>query len=133
MWIMPSFISQLSGQIIRRYAIESLGRKSVRGRLSREEISAYWLDRFFLQDASESDFKTMSAAVDPIRKLVIWNYKTVNGNRSVLIYNFKTQRTGRIYSVTPIYCQTKGNLNLLFVGVGIGLLLSYLWKYAKNH
>ena len=25
-----------------------------------------------------------------------------------------------------------GNLNLLFVGVGIGLLLSYLWKYAKK-
>lgn len=26
----------------------------------------------------------------------------------------------------------KGNLNLLFVGVGIGLLLSSLWKYAKQ-
>ena len=26
----------------------------------------------------------------------------------------------------------KGNLNLLFVGVGIGLLLSWLWKYAKQ-
>ena len=26
----------------------------------------------------------------------------------------------------------KGNLNLLFVGVGIGLLLSYLWKYARQ-
>lgn len=26
----------------------------------------------------------------------------------------------------------KGNLNLLFVGVGIGLLLSSLWKYAKK-
>ena len=33
-------------QLIRRYAVESLGRKSTRGRLSREEISAYWLDRF---------------------------------------------------------------------------------------
>lgn len=26
----------------------------------------------------------------------------------------------------------KGNLNLLFVGVAIGLLLAYLWKYAKQ-
>ena len=26
----------------------------------------------------------------------------------------------------------KGNLNLLFVGVAIGLLLAYLWKYAKK-
>ena len=55
-------------------------------------IGAEKVDRFFLQDASESDYKTMSAAVDPIRKLVIWNYKTVNGNRSVIIYNFKTQK-----------------------------------------
>ena len=55
-------------------------------------IGAEKVDRFFLQDASEADYKTMSAAVDPIRKLVIWNYKTVNGNRSVIIYNFKTQK-----------------------------------------
>jgi hypothetical protein len=34
----------------------------------------------------------MSAAVDPIRKLVIWNYKNVSGGRSLLIYNFKTQK-----------------------------------------
>jgi hypothetical protein len=36
----------VKGQLIRRYAVESLGRKSVRGRLSKSEISAYWLDRF---------------------------------------------------------------------------------------
>ena len=36
----------VKGSIIRRYALESLGRKAARGRLSREEISAYWLDRF---------------------------------------------------------------------------------------
>jgi hypothetical protein len=55
-------------------------------------IGAEKIDRFFLQDASEADYGTMSAAVDPIRKLVIWNYKTVNGNRSLIIYNFKTQK-----------------------------------------
>lgn len=26
----------------------------------------------------------------------------------------------------------KGNLNLLFVGVAIGILLAYLWKFAKQ-
>jgi hypothetical protein len=36
----------VKGQLIRRYAMENLGRKSVRGRLSRKEISDYWLDRF---------------------------------------------------------------------------------------
>jgi len=28
--------------------------------------------------------------------------------------------------------KTRGNLNLLFVGVGIGLLLSYLFKFARK-
>jgi len=55
-------------------------------------IGAEKIDRFFLENASDSDYNSMSAAVDPIRKLVIWNYKTVNGNRNVLIYNFKTQK-----------------------------------------
>jgi hypothetical protein len=36
----------VKGQLIRRYALEHLGRKSQRGRLSRKEISDYWLDRF---------------------------------------------------------------------------------------
>lgn len=37
----------VKGSIIRRYAIERLGRKgSTRGRLSRAEISAYFLDKF---------------------------------------------------------------------------------------
>jgi hypothetical protein len=36
----------VKGTIIRRYALESLGRKSARGRLSRSEISAYWLDKY---------------------------------------------------------------------------------------
>ena len=36
----------VKGQIIRRYAIERMGKKQLRGRLSRDEISAFWLDRF---------------------------------------------------------------------------------------
>jgi hypothetical protein len=37
----------VKGSIIRRYAVEKLGRQgSQRGRLSRAEISAYFLDKF---------------------------------------------------------------------------------------
>ena len=37
----------VKGSIIRRYAVEKLGRKgSSRGRLSRTEISAYFLDTY---------------------------------------------------------------------------------------
>ena len=55
-------------------------------------IGAEKIDRYFIDNSSDSDYGTMSAAVDPIRKLVIWNYKTIYGNRNVLIYNFKTQK-----------------------------------------
>ncbi len=55
-------------------------------------IGAEKIDRFFFNDASEFDFGSMSAAVDPIRKLVIWNYKGIDGNRHLIIYNFATKK-----------------------------------------
>jgi hypothetical protein len=55
-------------------------------------IGAEKVDRFFLNDASETDYKTMSAAIDPVRKLVIWNYKSVDANRKLMIYNFATKK-----------------------------------------
>lgn len=54
-------------------------------------IGSEKVDRFFIDDASESDYGSMSAAVDPVRKLVIWNYVDTNGNRKLLIYNFATK------------------------------------------
>lgn len=50
------------------------------------------VDRFFIDDASESDYGSMSTAVDPIRKLVIWNYVATDGSRKLMIYNFSTKR-----------------------------------------
>jgi hypothetical protein len=36
----------VKGSIIRRYAREKMGKKQLRGRLSRVEISNYWLDQY---------------------------------------------------------------------------------------
>ena len=55
-------------------------------------IGAEKIDKFFLNDASESDYVSMSSAVDPIRKLVLWNYVSTSGDRKLLIYNFSTKR-----------------------------------------
>jgi hypothetical protein len=55
-------------------------------------IGAEKVDRFFLSDASETDYPTMSAAIDPVRKLVIWNYKSVDAVRKLMIYNFATKK-----------------------------------------
>lgn len=55
-------------------------------------IGAEKIDRWFFLNADESAFDTMSAAIDPVRKLVIWNFKTIFAQRQLLIYNFKTQK-----------------------------------------
>jgi hypothetical protein len=55
-------------------------------------IGAEKVDRFFLADADETNYSTMSAAIDPVRKLVIWNYKSVDAVRKLIIYNFQTKK-----------------------------------------
>jgi hypothetical protein len=57
-----------------------------------QAIGSEKVDRFFINDASESDYGSMSAAVDPIHKLVIWNYVDTSGNRKLIIYNFSTKK-----------------------------------------
>ena len=54
-------------------------------------IGAEKVDRFFFNDADQ-DFTTMSAAVDPIRKLVIWNYKSKFAERKLIVYSFTTKK-----------------------------------------
>jgi hypothetical protein len=55
-------------------------------------IGAEKVDRWFFSEADESSFDTMSCAVDPVRKLVIWNFRTTFAERKLIIYNFKTQK-----------------------------------------
>jgi hypothetical protein len=55
-------------------------------------IGSEKIDRWFFGEADESAFDTMSAAVDPVRKLVIWNFKTTFAQRKLIIYNFRTQK-----------------------------------------
>ncbi len=55
-------------------------------------IGAEKVDRYFFNNANIGDIDSISAAVDPERNLVIWNYSNVSGGRSLLIYNFETQK-----------------------------------------
>lgn len=54
-------------------------------------IGAEKVDRYFFNDA-DPDFTTMSSAVDPVRKLVMWNYKNKFAERMLLIYSFSTKK-----------------------------------------
>jgi len=55
-------------------------------------IGSEKVDRWFFANADEGAFDSMSAAVDPVRKLIIWNFKTTFAQRQLIIYNFKTQK-----------------------------------------
>jgi hypothetical protein len=55
-------------------------------------IGAEKIDRYFFNNANIGDIDSISAAVDPERNLVIWNYTTISGSRALLIYNFETQK-----------------------------------------
>jgi hypothetical protein len=55
-------------------------------------IGSEKVDRWFFANADESGFDSMSAAVDPVRKLIIWNFKTTFAQRKLVIYNFRTQK-----------------------------------------
>jgi len=55
-------------------------------------IGAEKVDRYFFNNANIGDIDSISAAVDPERNLVIWDYASISGNRALLIYNFQTQK-----------------------------------------
>ena len=55
-------------------------------------IGSEKVDRYFFNNANIGDIDSISAGVDPERNLVIWNYTTISGGRSLLIYNFETQK-----------------------------------------
>ena len=55
-------------------------------------IGAEKVDRYFFNNANIGDIDSISAAVDPERNLIIWDYTNVSGSRSLLIYNFQTQK-----------------------------------------
>jgi len=55
-------------------------------------IGSEKVDRYFFNNANIADIDSISTAVDPERNLVIWNYGNISGGRSLLIYNFETQK-----------------------------------------
>jgi len=50
------------------------------------------VDRWFYANANPSKLDTISATVDPIRKIVVWNFLDNFGNRQLIIYNWQVQK-----------------------------------------
>jgi hypothetical protein len=50
------------------------------------------VDRYFYDNVDLNKADKITVAIDPIRKLVVWNYPTVSNTHSLLIYNWQIQR-----------------------------------------
>ena len=50
------------------------------------------VDEYFYDNMAIAQQDTISAAVDPVRNIVVWNYPNTNGGRSLLIYNWLVKK-----------------------------------------
>ena len=55
-------------------------------------IGAEKVNRYFFNNANIGDIDSISASIDPERNVVLWNYSNVSGGRSLIIYNYQTQK-----------------------------------------
>ena len=60
------------------------------------------VDRWFFDDCSLTDLGSMTTAVDPVKKLVIWNYKAVDGKRHMIVYNWQIDKWSRIETESTV-------------------------------
>lgn len=51
-------------------------------------IGAEKIDKYFYNDVDLGNIDNMSAAVDPVKNLIVWNYPTASG-RKLIMYNFQ--------------------------------------------
>lgn len=58
-------------------------------------IGANKIDQWFFDNADINQIDSMSSAVDPVLKIVVWNFADKFGGRSLLIYNWQVQRWSR--------------------------------------
>jgi hypothetical protein len=77
---------------------------------STKSIGAEKVNRWFFDNAIPSEIRTsMSATVDPVRKLIAWNFKNTFGGRYLLMYSIdlgrwsyaETTATSVAYGLTP--------------------------------
>ena len=60
------------------------------------------IDRWFFSRVDLTKLNTMSAAVDPVKNLVVWNYADVDGNRRILIYNWQLGKWSRAETLSDV-------------------------------
>jgi len=68
-------------------------------------IGAEKIDKYFYANFDVTNSNTMSVAVDPARKIVVWNYPTVDGGRELLVYHWQLQKWTRVETTVNYLAQ----------------------------
>ena len=55
-------------------------------------IGTQKVDNWFFNNANPSEFDTMSTTIDPLRKIVVWNFLNTFGGRSLIMYNWQVDK-----------------------------------------
>lgn len=53
------------------------------------------IDKYFFATLDLNKLSTMSSAIDPVKKIVAWNYPNISGGRSLLLYNYQVGKWSR--------------------------------------
>lgn len=77
-------------------------------------------------------YKTVYVPKTRLDKKIEYKIKVKTIYKERIVEKAQARAEGKKAKMQVKLNRPKGNLNLLFVGVGIGLLLSFLWKYAKQ-
>ena len=76
------------------------------------------IDRWFSLNSNPSLLNTISAAVDPFNKIVVWNFANTFGGRSLLIYNWQVNKWS--YGDTDVnYVASSASAGLTLEGMDI--------------
>lgn len=81
-------------------------------------IGTQKVDRWFYTNADPSQFSKMSAAVDPIKKIVVWDFIDIFGNNLLLIYNWQIDKWS--YASTDVdYISTVASAGKTLEGMNV--------------
>lgn len=92
-----------------------------------QSISVEKVDRWFFNTVDISQLSTMSAAVDPLKNLVIWCFKTVDQTTALLIYNFNLSK----WSYAEVNVDTIASSTAITTTSSSGLTLEQLDAYGS--
>lgn len=71
------------------------------------------VDKTFYKDVDLNKLDTMSTAIDPVRKIVVWNYTNNSGGKTMLIYNWLIKKWSKITNIYQVNTTTYSGVDYI--------------------